>query len=343
MLPFDYYFCQSLLSKGFRVTVFASETSYNPEFLAELKNDNRVEVRLWRVSSTVAGRILGTLEYAALLFSLIVASRRFERIYYNFPQVYLLEFLVFAISRSRLVYCVHNAVPHGHPSSRHWGTHLLAANAKRLLFLSRWAKHDFLDRYGLGYDRVSSVLQHGVMAINPQHKLCRYRATPYFSGVAFWGNIKPYKGIELFRLNPGAWLPERVEKRYVIAGKWDRQLDELKSQYSTRDDIDLLEGFLAPAEVERLVKTDLVFVLPYKQASQSGVLYTLLFYGRYFIATDRGDVGDFLRLNNLSELIIADFSENELRRAISWLVENLDYVRERLNHAQDTYTWKYST
>ncbi|GAB5488641.1 MAG: hypothetical protein Pars2KO_22110 [Parasphingorhabdus sp.] len=178
------------------------------------------------------------------------------------------------------------------------------------------------------------------MGIDPLDEPRSYRLIHRFRGVAFWGNIKPYKGVEMFRLIPNTWLPPEVDHRYLIAGKWDVQLSYLKDEYLSRPEIDVSDGFLSREAVKELLEKDFVFVLPYRQASQSAILYTLLFYGRYFLATDKGDIGDFLRKNGLQDLIIADFSENEMRRAIGWLVDNLSYVQAKLASAQQSCTWE---
>lgn len=342
VLAFDYYFCRSHLAQGSRVTVLASETRYNAEFLSELAREDGVEVKLWPVSSTVAGRFRGPLNYLKLLLFLLLNSYKFETIYYNFPKSWILESVLFRIISSKIVYCVHNSVPHNFAKEKHFGTSMLASSAERLLFVSHWSKRDFISRYGKEYDEVSDVLQHGIMGIDPHDAPRSYKLTAQFCGVAFWGNIKPYKGIELFRVKAKAWLPPEVEHRYLIAGKWDSEIAYLRNEYRSRREITLRDGFLSRDEVKELLADDFVFILPYRQASQSGILYTLLFYGRYFLATDQGDIGEFLKVNGLQELIIADFGESEMRRAIGWLIDNLFYVQTQLNAAQQAYRWQIS-
>lgn len=342
VLPFDYYFCRSHISNGARVTLLASETSYNAEFLSELANQDGADVRLWRISSTVANRVRGVLNYLRLLIFLIVNAHRFDLVYYNFPRNWVLEAALFWALGSKAVFCIHNAVPHESSARRHFGTSVLASCAHQLLFVSHWTRRDFLSRYGSEYDEKSSIVQHGVMGIDPQDEPQAYQLYEGFLGVAFWGNIKPYKGIELFRIEPEAWLPQNVGHRYLIAGKWDAKVSHLKADYQARSEIELRDGFLCREAVKSLLAQNFVFVLPYRRASQSGILYTLLFYGRYFLATDQGDVGEFLRANGLDELLIADFSADELRRAMNWLVGNLTYVQAKLSAAQGAYTWQIS-
>lgn len=341
VLPFDYYFCRSLIDRGERVTLLASHTQYNVEFLSELAREDKAHVELWRISSTVVNRAIGILNYLRMLTFLLVNLRKFDVVYYNFPKGWLLESIIFRILGHKAVFCIHNAVPHGFEAKRHLGTRALASSAHRLLFVSAWTKSDFVSRYGPAYENLSDVMQHGIIGIDPLDSPQSYQLCESFCGVAFWGNIKPYKGVEVFRLLPKDWLPKAVDKRYLIAGKWDHDLSHLRDEYKARNEIDLHDGFLTRESVKDLLAQDYIFLLPYRQASQSGILYTLLFYGRYFIGTDRGDIGDFLRTNGLEKLIIDDLSEGEMRRAIGWLMENLSDVQAKLVSAQQSYTWQW--
>src|SRR5207247_460308 len=66
------------------------------------------------------------------------------------------------------------------------------------------------------------------------------------------------------------------------------------------------DGYLAEAELLRLLADDVVFVLPYRDASQSGALYALLNHGRFFICADAGDLGAFMRRHGLEGLLLRE-------------------------------------
>jgi hypothetical protein len=57
-----------------------------------------------------------------------------------------------------------------------------------------------------------------------------------------------------------------------------------------------------------LLARNVVFVLPYREASQSGALYSLLHHGRLVVCADSGDLGDFMRRFGLEAMLMRERS-----------------------------------
>lgn len=106
------------------------------------------------------------------------------------------------------------------------------------------------------------------------------------------------------------------------------------------DRVLVIDKYLSAEELADLFSRDLLFILPHRAASQSGVLYTLLHHGKYFLGFDVGDIGRFFRDNGLEDLIIGDISYEIIESKISWMNSNADFVKEAFIRAQERFSWE---
>jgi hypothetical protein len=155
--------------------------------------------------------------------------------------------------------------------------------------------------------------------------------------LVFWGLVKPYKGIELFGIAPKNELFRSYH--FEIHGKWHHSLTSTKLTLQGLG-VEIHDEFLEPARVKELLRRPVLFVLPYKSSSQSGVLYTLLHYGCVFVATDVGDLGDFLRRHGMAELIFDGNDLPSFHKAISFAYSNYIAIRGKLLRIRADYCWE---
>ena len=94
-------------------------------------------------------------------------------------------------------------------------------------------------------------------------------------------------------------------KKIKILGKFDSELSSLRSALSEMPNVEVVDSFLSATDLEKLFSQQPTFVLPYQSATQSGVLYTLLFYGQQLVATNTGDLGDILAGQKLEQFLFS--------------------------------------
>ena len=150
--------------------------------------------------------------------------RRFDAVNLQFSAGWPLELPFLWALRRRLVFTVHNAVPHGFAGRRHGPTERIARLARhaglRQPLLAR--------RLPRPLRRVASAPSRGCcrsacMPVVPGLPPVPYRPAPPPEALVYWSTVKPYKGVELFaelarskRLRDaglgleihGAWAPE---------------------------------------------------------------------------------------------------------------------------------------
>lgn len=339
VLPYDYQLVKALAGRGATVHFYGSRTRYNGEFLDAMRELPGVSVIAHGVSGTVSPRWRGLLAYAGLLARLAWRSRRCTTVNLQFSVWWPLEIAVWLLLRRKLLFTVHNAVPHGFEGEQHAPTRRIASLAGGLVFPSEATRDDFLRRYGKRYAAKSTVLSHGLLPVAPGLEPVAYTSLPAPRTLVFWSTVKPYKGVELFA--ELARSP-RIRARGLalrVAGRWDRALHPLRDELVALG-VQVDDRFLDRTELLRLLaEPDALFVMPYREASQSGAMYSLLHHGRAFICADVGDPGAFMRACGLEALLLRERSADAVADCLDRLDGERDVIAVRLRAAQAGRRW----
>ncbi len=342
VLPYDAELIRMLAGHGVPVDVYASRTRYNGELLASLATTAGASVHLADVSGSVAPRGRGALAYLRLLLRLHGRSHRYATINLQFSAAWPLELPFLLRWRRRLVFTVHNPVPHGFAGVRHRPTGWIAALARELVFVSDFSRDDFLRRYGERRFRARSrVLPHGLLPpATADRAPVPYRAPAAPpTALIFWGNVQPYKGVELFAALARSAEVRRRGLRLEVHGAWAQAMAPLRRELIGLG-IDVHDRFLDAARLRALLARDALFLLPYREASQSGALYTLLHAGRVFASSDVGDVGAFHRRFALDDLLLQGRDADAVLACLDRLQAAPEAVHKAFAAAQRQSSWE---
>ena len=172
----------------------------------------------------------------------------------------------------------------------------------------------------------------------------------YFKGVSssrelknvigFFGRIEPYKGLDL--------LVEAFEKvdikgiRLQIAGSGAIDKDLLE-RINNNDSITLINRYIKDEEFQPLLdKVDFV-VLPYKRASQSGVIPMCFAYGKTVVATNVGALAEQIPAGTG---VITEPDAQCIAQEIENLYSNSDlifrYGKNAQDYAERELSWNHS-
>lgn len=341
VVVYDYYLAKNLIELGHEVIYFGSETKFNNEYLEALHNEKGCSVVSKPISRSVSSRWRGLCAYLSLVWNIWHRRNEYDRVNLQFCTLWPVEIALFWFLRKKFIYTVHNAVPHDFSGNTYWPFYVLAQLAREIWFPSEATAESFYRHYSQNFRSKSKVIQHGLLGAYPACPLTVYASPKKIDGIAYWSNIKPYKGIELMLDLVKRQAATGGNDLIEIYGRWSEELHPI------RDEIRLLNGhvedrFLTSEELTTLLSRDLVFLLPYKSASQSGALYTLLHHGRLFIATDTGDLGAFLRRFKLIDLILKDATVESVDQCMVWLKDNLPYAIAQFTMAQKELSWSNS-
>lgn len=161
--------------------------------------------------------------------------------------------------------------------------------------------------------------------------------------IGFFGTISKYKGIDDLLC---AFLDIRHKYpnvKLLIAGSGNLTPYESLLE-SMKDDVILYNKWISDEEVEKIISYVDFLVLPYKDASQSGVIPLANSFAKPVIATDVGGLHE--QVSDETGLIIPPNNHLELVNAIAYFIEHYDIVREKGMKAkqkmESQYTWDKS-
>jgi glycosyltransferase involved in cell wall biosynthesis len=248
-----------------------------------------------------------------------------------------------------LVYTAHNVIPH----SAHqppWGVEQLYATPRRIIVHTHSLAEELRTAFPGTASRIR-VVPCGTL-FNDVPELSREAARnalglPSMARVAlFWGLIEPYKGVECL-IRAFSKVTRRIENAHLlIAGKpntpvepYQILVEQLNLSHKVHTRFEFVPTELAPAYFGA---ADVV-VLPYLEASQSGVLLTAYRFGRAVIVTDTGGLPDTIELNK-NGLVVPPGDENALADAMVEILAELEKAEAMGQYSRqlgwERYNWR---
>ncbi len=195
--------------------------------------------------------------------------------------------------RYPLVTTVHDPAPHSGGDSKAaaaFECHYAALrNLSDALIVHGEALIDRLAATGVPRPKITSIM-HGVLRFG-RHDAAPDQAPPIKANrLIFFGRVEAYKGLDTLLAANAIWQCEGAEIALLIAGtgpELDRHREALAAP-----NITLSEGRIAQGELARLVASSVAAILPYHDATQSGVIASTFGAGRPVIATDVGALAE---------------------------------------------------
>jgi glycosyltransferase involved in cell wall biosynthesis len=216
--------------------------------------------------------------------------------------------------KSKIVITVHDVVSHVGRSRGFQGLfwRRLLGLASDVIVHGQYLKRQFISLYpDLAKKLRIAVIPHGAYSI--------YK-TWDTDGVAeeentilFFGYISKYKGIEIL-LKAAPLIAEKVPNtKIIIAGLGD--FGPYQSLISNKIRFEIANRFISNREVPRLFRRASVVVLPYIEASQSGVVPVAYAFGKPVIVTDVGSIPEVVE-DGQTGFVVAPKSPQALAAAI---------------------------
>ncbi len=129
--------------------------------------------------------------------------------------------------------------------------------------------------------------------------------------VLFFGLVRPYKGLDVL-LRAVAAARARVPVRLIVAGEfYDKResYDGLVAQLELGDAVRFEDRYIPNEEVETFFRAADVVVLPYRSATQSGIVQIALAFERPVIVTRVGGLPEAVRPGETGAVVPAEDPE----------------------------------
>ena len=249
--------------------------------------------------------------------------------------------------RTRSVVVCHNVTPH----EPFRGSALLTRAALR--HADCFVTHSHRQRTelaALGLGRVPTV-----DAFHPRFVATDLAAPPKKAAVALerrrhgnpellllcFGAIRPYKGVDL-ALEALALVDPALSVRLVVAGRfWSgespyrRQVEQL----GLGDRVELRNGYVPDDEAAVLFGAADAVLLPYRSASQSGVVQLAYAHGRPVIATAVGGIPEAVK-DGEDGLLCTKGDPHALARAIERMARERDRLTEGVERRRESHSFE---
>ncbi|MER3474887.1 MAG: hypothetical protein C4335_12890 [Armatimonadota bacterium] len=273
------------------------------------------------------------------------ATRRFDCDLIHVQETHdpFLIWLLLRLSRHPLVLTVHDPVPHlgeegtlKYYARRRPLVEALRRHASWIITPGQDTSQQLLSAYpDLCPERVT-VIAHGPCDFYLRWQQKEWQEEP--GTVLFFGRINAYKGLGVLL---EAW--EQVsaqcpEAKLVIAGR-GHDLPKYRERILNDPQCELIDRFIPSEEVARLFTRCSVVVLPYVEATQSGVLATAIAFGKPAVVTRTGSLPEMVEdghtgfivpprnPNALASALIRLLSDRSLRQAMSNSARHLTQTR----------------
>jgi glycosyltransferase involved in cell wall biosynthesis len=223
-----------------------------------------------------------------------------------------------------LVLTIHDHTGHygdGDHKTPQWVMNVAFKRATKVIVHAEQLKREVVERRGLEPDAVH-VIPHVEIGSSQQ----RPRVGEDGHGVLFFGRIWPYKGLDyLIRAEP--LITKRVpDARFVIAGKGEdfgryRGMMRDPSRFTVHND------YVSAEQRAQLFAEAAVVVLPYVEASQSGVVPLAYSFEKPVVATAVGGLPEAVE-HGRTGLVVPPRDEPALADSVARLLEDRALRRE---------------
>lgn len=137
----------------------------------------------------------------------------------------------------------------------------------------------------------------------------------------FYGYIKPYKGLDLLKEADKILSTYTTNYNIIIAGSGN---DPALEYFSDRNNCYILNRYISDNELITLNKLCSVVVLPYKSASQSGIVPTTFMLGKPVIATKVGALQEVVK-DSYNGLLIKPDNAYDFAVAMHKIIKEPDF------------------
>jgi len=264
--------------------------------------------------------------------------------------------LLLRVTGKRVVYTVHDILPHDRSTILNKLIFWIIYRANRKLIVhTRYLKARLCNEFKINASRIA-VLKHGVYSVN-DHLIIKNKEeakqklgfNPNVKLVLFFGFITHYKGLDIL-LRALAHMREKDRVAILVAGRvndgYKQTLDELIESFHSQINARFIIRKIEDNELPLLFGAADLTALPYREASQSGVLFMSYAYGVPVIVPDIGGFPYDVE-NGKSGFVFQCTNEVSLTKTLedfcnNTYSNNLWSGEEIRRFARDNYSWDLS-
>ncbi len=257
---------------------------------------------------------------------------------------WILRKLIKSAENPEIILLVHNIEFHEKWPMAHKLSLYLLKTAHKIVLLSQKSYDDVTanfptinqDRLILGFHPIYTDYLAEAQAPQPP-PLCK-RPT-----VLFFGFIKSYKGLDILLKAMYLVRKKLPTIRLVIAGDVYGDKTVWENMIGAMELIDITTshfGYIADSEIAGLFQNASVCVLPYKSATQSGIIATSYAFDLPVIASDVGGLSEYIIEAETGFLVPSENYQALAEKILYYFKENCEApMRAQIRQYKQSYTW----
>ncbi len=246
------------------------------------------------------------------------------------------------ISRNKLVSICHDPISHSGEKgyyAREARNSVLESD--EIVVLTETFRQIVSDNYGIPLNKIHYV-PHGRMSIYLEKQDSRYKidySDKKFNFV-FFGRIEEYKGLHVLASALHIIGSKREDFTLTIAGNGD--FSDYEEEFSKIKSVKIINRFIPDEEVGCLFDgPNVITVIPYIDATQSGVIPIAYEYTSPIIASDTGGLKEQLNHGKIGLLFKAG-DARDLAEKMEYLMDNpfeFDHQAKLINEYRESLNW----
>jgi glycosyltransferase involved in cell wall biosynthesis len=322
---------KNLVVHGYKVEIHTST-----EIKSESLWVSAFESRSYSIPHSLSSLLRSTISTPKNLIRLIWNLKNRENAIFVMPQP--LDFFILMglklFTKVTTVYTIHDLEPH---LGERWPTRRAISRrirlSDKLIFVSE----------GISQIYLSSKLPRRPFSVIPltvSEPDADYKTTQLFSLDSKYyviaGRMQPYKGVADFLDAWNRYLKSSPEiSRLLVAGVGAEQYFDSKVTFPN---IHTIDRWLLDEELWNLIYYSNGVILPYKEATQSGIAEIALFLGKPILATNVGSLPE--QLHGVANATVSDLNTGALSDALKNFVNFKDINTENRNLMQSNFGLK---
>ncbi|MEZ4688853.1 MAG: glycosyltransferase [Ignavibacteria bacterium] len=161
--------------------------------------------------------------------------------------------------------------------------------------------------------------------------------------ILFFGYIRKYKGLN-YLIDAMPEILKKVKLKLLVVGEYYGDEEKYREQIRSlglEEDIKVVSDFVPDSNVKYFFSASDVVVLPYSDATQSGIIQIAYHYDKPVIATDVGGLAEVVR-NNETGLIIEPKNPGAIAKAVTDFYEKglEEKFTSNAKEEKKKYTWE---
>lgn len=300
--------------------------------------------------------IIKLLSYIRSLISIwcLILKSRPDIVHIQWIRVWILDYILLSFIRMRgcnVVYTAHNLLPHDTGEKYYKQYKRYYKRVNKIIVHTQSSKERLSEKFGISLNKID-VIPHGILSFPISEKEvndCYQKIIQDFnlSGkfvITSLGIQCPYKGTDIL---VDLWSSEeRFCKNddliLLLIGK-NKGIDYSKIECCKN--VIIQDRFLDDTEFQAFIKASSLVVLPYREISQSGVLFSALARRKPILVSDAGGLQDPLRIANVG-WCMGEANRDNLYNYLKKLINDMETYREVANDSvsfekiEHYYSWQ---